>query len=266
MLFVSLFPLLLRRCVLPVIGVGLTAISCFAQQPVFFIVDSTPYDNQMARVGPILASAGSYAPGSVSLMIVNHWMIKLHALRYKYSKEWKTPDEVRISATADCKGKAIALYEEMAANGAERVRFIIGKHRASDALTHAWLEWETDNETTFSIQHSTGWQPKQSSKIRRSTFRSMHMKARKSIVRLTRLSLCRIEFRNLLGKPADLVKCAERAIRISCSITRAPPVMIRLRNWSAIRRGNFFWPTRIVHSVTNLLAKIFFRHVLVKQT
>jgi hypothetical protein len=146
MLFVSVFPRLLRRCVLPIISIGLTAASCFAQQTVFFVVDSTPYDNQMARVGPVLASAGSYfAPAPVSLVNVNQWMIKLHALRYKYSKEWKTPDEVRISATADCKGKAIALYEEMAASGAENVRFIIGKHRAGDAQTHAWLEWDTES-------------------------------------------------------------------------------------------------------------------------
>ena len=143
MLSVSLFRLPRKRCLLPIIALFLSALSSFAQQPLLFMVESTPYDNQMARIAPILASAGYRPPGLVSLLVVNQWMIKLRALRYKYSREWKTPEEVRAAAAADCKGKALALYEEMAACGAENVRFIIGKHRANDSLTHAWLEWDT---------------------------------------------------------------------------------------------------------------------------
>jgi hypothetical protein len=143
--FASLIPLLLKRCVLPVACIGLASISSFAQQPVFFEVDSTPYDNQMTRVYPILASGGSHSSGPVSLKIVNQSMINLHAIRYRYSKQWKTPDEVQFLRTADCKGKAIALYDEMVAEGAENVRLIIGQYRAGDSLTHAWVEWDTEN-------------------------------------------------------------------------------------------------------------------------
>ena len=41
--------------------------------------------------------------------------------------EWKTPDEVHLGAYADCKGKAVALYNAMHARGAENVRLVIGK-------------------------------------------------------------------------------------------------------------------------------------------
>lgn len=145
MVFAGLIPLLLRKCVLPATCIGLASISCFAQQPIFFEVESTPYDNQMSRVYPILASETSYAPVPVSLTVVNQWMIKLHAIRYQYAKQWKTPDEVKLSRAADCKGKALTLYDEMVAEGAQNVRLIIGQYRAEDTLTHAWVEWETEN-------------------------------------------------------------------------------------------------------------------------
>ena len=142
MVFVSLFPPL-RRCVLLIIGVGLIAAPSFAQRPAFLMVGSTPYDNQMARVSPILGSAGNCAPGSVSLMIVNQWMTELRAMPYQYSRYWQTPAEVDSAQAADCKGKAIALYEKMRRNGARNVRVVIGKRHIYDSATHAWVEWET---------------------------------------------------------------------------------------------------------------------------
>ena len=143
MVFVSLFPPL-RRCVLLLIGVGLIAAPSFAQRPAFLMVGSTPYDNQMARVSPILGSVGSYAPpGSVSMMIVNQWMTELRAMPYQYSRYWQTPAEVDLTQAADCKGKAIALYEKMRRNGARNVRVVIGKRHIYDSATHAWVEWET---------------------------------------------------------------------------------------------------------------------------
>ena len=142
MVFVSLFPPL-RRCVLLAIGVGLIAAPSFAQRPAFLMVGSTPYDNQMARVSPILASVPSYAPGSVSMMVVNQWMSELRAMPYQYSRYWQTPDEMNWAQAGDCKGKALALYEKMRRNGARNVRVVIGKHHIYDSATHAWVEWET---------------------------------------------------------------------------------------------------------------------------
>jgi hypothetical protein len=116
---------------------------CSFAQPVLIGVESTPYDNQMARVRPVLDSLPSEVPGSISLSMVNQWMRGLRRLPYRYSREWQTPDEVRAARRADCKGKAIAMYQLMQWIGAANVRFVIGKHHAGDWFTHAWLEWET---------------------------------------------------------------------------------------------------------------------------
>jgi hypothetical protein len=106
-------------------------------------VESTPYDNQMARVQPILVTTPIEVPGSISLTIVNQWMRQLRRLPYRYSNQWQTPEEVRAGRSADCKGKALAMYQFMQWIGASNVRFVIGKHHAGDWFTHAWLEWET---------------------------------------------------------------------------------------------------------------------------
>ncbi|MEP7014592.1 MAG: transglutaminase domain-containing protein [Verrucomicrobiota bacterium] len=74
-------------------------------------------------------------------------MSKLRQIPYRYSKQWQTPVEVSITRRADCKGKAMLLYEIMREKGVTDVRFIIGKRRASDWFTHAWLEWETADGT-----------------------------------------------------------------------------------------------------------------------
>jgi hypothetical protein len=67
----------------------------------------------------------------------------LRAIPYRYSPQWKTPEQVNSDVTADCKGKAILLYAIMRANGARHIRFVIGKRHVTDLRTHAWLEWDT---------------------------------------------------------------------------------------------------------------------------
>src|SRR3989440_3945485 len=113
-------------------------------QSAFLEVDSTPYDRQMARIQPTLMAPGGYSFERLSFALVNEWMIELRAMPYRYSREWQTPTEVEAARVADCKGKALALYDRMQLNGVMNVRFVIGKRRASDSLTHAWLEWETE--------------------------------------------------------------------------------------------------------------------------
>lgn len=124
---------------------GLTSGSCLSQ-PLFFAVEATPYDNQMARVRPVLECVNDYCPNPVSLNTVNQMMINLRGIRYRYSTQWKTPEEVKSARVADCKGKAITLYEAMQACGAKNVRFVIGKRRVRSSETHAWVEWETAEE------------------------------------------------------------------------------------------------------------------------
>lgn len=125
-----------------VVALGSTSVGL--AQSTFVEVDSTPYDKQMARVQPTLTAPSGYMFDEISFALVNEWMIELRAMPYRYSREWQTPSEVEAARVADCKGKALVLYDRMQLNGAANVRFVIGKRRASDSVTHAWLEWETE--------------------------------------------------------------------------------------------------------------------------
>jgi predicted transglutaminase-like cysteine proteinase len=110
-----------------------------------FTVPATPYDSQMARIRPVLTAPSRAAANQVSLNNVNQWMAGLRAIPYGYSVMWKTPAEAQSGAPADCKAKAVALYEKMQANGATNVRLVIGKRTSTSRLSHAWLAWETEN-------------------------------------------------------------------------------------------------------------------------
>ena len=112
-------------------------------QSTFFEVGSTPYDHQMQRIQPALTTSPAYGIYGPSLSAVNHWMIELRAMPYRYSREWRTPLEVEAAKVGDCKGKALLLYDWIQSNGATNVRLVIGKRRAESSLTHAWLEWQT---------------------------------------------------------------------------------------------------------------------------
>ena len=147
MVLISLSPRRLRKCFCALTAcVAFSAVSCFAET-IYFAVDSTPYDHQMMRVVPVLASTHVAWPDQVSVLIVNYWMSQLRAKPYQYSRRWQTPAEVEAANGADCKGKAVALYAQMRASGAQNVRVIIGKRRHEDAATHAWLEWEARDAT-----------------------------------------------------------------------------------------------------------------------
>ncbi len=122
----------------------LSTASCFAST-VFLSVKSTPYDRQMNRIRPVLISEPVAAEQQVSLTVVNQWMGDLRDIPYGYHMEWKTPSEVESRRPADCKGKAVALYERMQAKGAKNVRLVIGKRSPTSRSTHAWLVWETTN-------------------------------------------------------------------------------------------------------------------------
>ncbi len=133
--------LLKKTCWLLIIAGGSTSAG-FAQST-FFEVASTPYDHQMERVHPTLATRSTYGIYGPSLSAVNQWMTALRAMPYRYSRKWQTPFEVETAKVGDCKGKALVLYHQMQSNGATHVRLVIGKRWAYDSLTHAWLEWQT---------------------------------------------------------------------------------------------------------------------------
>jgi predicted transglutaminase-like cysteine proteinase len=125
----------------------LVGIVCFASLSSFastllLPVESTPYDGQMSRIRPVLLTEKK-TPGQLSVATVNEWMGDLRNIPYGYHLEWKMPAEVTSGEPADCKGKAVALYEKMQARGATNVRLVIGKRAPSSRVTHAWLVWQT---------------------------------------------------------------------------------------------------------------------------
>lgn len=145
MICISIQPFAFKKMLaLAVTLVCLSTASCFASS-VFLTVDSTPYDRQMSRIRPVLVAVSNGGSRDVSVSLVNHWMEDLRDIPYGYQMQWKTPTEVQSGRPADCKGKAVALYQRMHAHGAKNVRLVIGKRSPISRTTHAWLIWETDN-------------------------------------------------------------------------------------------------------------------------
>ena len=134
---------------------SVAASSSFADA-LLFTVSTTPYDKQMARIRPVLTATGRTSSNRVSLNIVNHWMGTLRSIPYGFTAMWKTPAEAQSGAPADCKAKAVALYEKMQAYGATNVRLVIGKRTLSSRKTHAWLAWDTQN-ASYVLDPTFNW-------------------------------------------------------------------------------------------------------------
>ncbi|MGH8094223.1 MAG: hypothetical protein ACREIF_12250 [Chthoniobacterales bacterium] len=157
MIFVSINPFAVKRFFFFFLAaIGFSCISCFGQS-MLLGVQSTPYDRQMSRIRPILASETRPVHGKISLGIVNSWMGNLRSIPYGFTKEWKTPAETESGAPADCKAKAVTLYQMMRAHGATNLRLVIGKHTATSRSTHAWLEWENESGS-YVLDPTLNWQ------------------------------------------------------------------------------------------------------------
>ena len=157
MIFVSINPFALKRFFFFfVAAIGLSCISCYGQS-ILLSVQSTPYDKQMSRIRPFLATEQRPSHSTLSLRIVNHWIWDLRSIPYGFTREWKTPAETESGAPADCKAKALTLYERMQSNGASNLRLVIGKHTLNSRSTHAWLEWETDG-SSYILDPTLNWQ------------------------------------------------------------------------------------------------------------
>lgn len=145
MIFVSINPFALKRFFFFLLAaIGFSCLSCFGQS-LLLSVKATPYDRQMSRIRPVLNAEIRPIRGQISLGMVNRWMGDLRAIPYGFTREWKTPEETQSGQPADCKAKAVALYDTMQAHGATHVRLIIGKRTPASRSTHAWLEWETED-------------------------------------------------------------------------------------------------------------------------
>jgi predicted transglutaminase-like cysteine proteinase len=135
-----------RTVLLTAFLLSIVVSSSFADA-LLFTVSATPYDRQMARIRPVLTASNHAASNRVSLHTVNQWMGNLRSIPYGFTMIWKTPAEAQSGAPADCKAKAVALYEKMQANGATNVRLVIGKRTSRSRQTHAWLSWDTQSGT-----------------------------------------------------------------------------------------------------------------------
>ena len=103
--------------------------------------NSLPSANELHWSRPVSDTPPAHR--DISLAIINHWIADLRLIPYVFTREWKTPVETESGAPADCKAKAIALYQLMQSHGATNFRPIIGNHTANSRSTHAWLERES---------------------------------------------------------------------------------------------------------------------------
>lgn len=169
MIMISIQPFDAKKiCALIATMICLSTVSVFAQ-PIFLSVPSTPYDRQMTRIQPVLFTKGATHHDSLSLAVVNHWIQDLRGIPYGFSSEWKTPSEVATGAAADCKGKAVALYHRMSANGAHNVRLVIGKRSWMSRKTHTWLEWTTDG-ASYVLDPTINWRACRAEKLGSSAY------------------------------------------------------------------------------------------------
>lgn len=156
MILVSVHPYEPKKILLLIAGLICFAVfPCFAQ-PVLLSVAATPYDHQMTRIQPVLVGKPDAAQEGLSLALVNRWVQELRGIPYGFSPEWKTPQEVETAPMADCKGKAVALYQKMHEHGARNVRLVIGRRTPTSRKTHAWLEWSIDGES-YVLDPTINW-------------------------------------------------------------------------------------------------------------
>ncbi len=172
MVTISIRPYTARKIWLVIAGlICLSFVSCFANS-LYVNVSSTPYDRQMTRIRPVLFSERA-SKQDLSMALVNHWMGDLRSIPYAFAMEWKTPAEVQTGAVADCKGKAVALYEMMHSRGAEDLRLIIGKRTVTSRKTHAWLEWTTAGNT-YVLDPTINWTACRADRLGNSSYISLY--------------------------------------------------------------------------------------------
>ena len=169
MIFISVNPFALKRFFFFLLAaIGFSCVSCLGET-ILLNVESTPYDKQMSRVRPLLVCGSPLGEAEISMGMVNYWIGNLRSIPYGFTKEWKTPAETQSGAPADCKAKAVALYETMQAHGATKLRLVIGKRATTSRSTHAWLEWETESGV-YVLDPTINWRAYRGSDVGRRSY------------------------------------------------------------------------------------------------
>ena len=161
-----------KTLLLSALLLAFAASSSFADA-LLFTVGSTPYDRQMARIRPVLTAPAHSGGSQVSISLVNQWMTDLRSIPYGFTTFWKTPAEAQSGAPADCKAKAVALYEKMRENGATNVRLVIGKRTATSRQTHAWLAWDTEGGS-YVLDPTFNWAACSSAQVGRRNYQPLY--------------------------------------------------------------------------------------------
>src|SRR5947209_6105839 len=113
MVLISLQPFIPTRVLSLIFALVCASSAAALAESTLVPVEQTPYDHQMTRVEPVLTQKARPTKSSVSLTQVNGWIGDLRSIPYGFNQEWKTPQEVETAPVADCKGKAVALYDRM---------------------------------------------------------------------------------------------------------------------------------------------------------
>jgi len=188
MILISIHPYDFKKVFLFVDSlICLSALPCFAGS-LLLSVDSTPYDRQMSRIQPVLYAKAPAQKDNLSVAMVNHWIQGLREIPYGFSAEWKTPAEVETAPAADCKGKAVALYQIMHEHGARNVRLVIGKRTFTSSKTHAWLEWN-NGSGTYVLDPTINWMAYKSEQVGSSNYLPLYAYAGSHKYRAARSTL-----------------------------------------------------------------------------
>jgi hypothetical protein len=189
MIFVSINPFALKRFFLFFLAaIGFSCLTCFGQS-IFVNVKNTPYDQQMTRIRPVLvANEPPHSSGELTLGKVDLWIGYLRSIPYGFRREWKTPAETESGAPADCKAKAVDLYQRMQASGASNVRLVIGRHTSRSRCTHAWVEWETEGGT-YVLDPTLNWRAFPADRLGRNSYIPLYAYAGSKKFRATPVAL-----------------------------------------------------------------------------
>jgi len=98
----------------------------------------TPYDAYLGPVWSVLKNLSGKADTDLAAQLVREG----HAFRYSYNKDQpympQTPEQTEASKSGDCKAKSLWVASKLNDRG---VRFVIGKAKAGQSMSHAWLIW-----------------------------------------------------------------------------------------------------------------------------
>lgn len=105
-------------------------------QPVNF----TPFDTRMRNAGLFGgSSAESSALGDHSIDTIFNTARSFRYVADRGRDNWQTDTETQSRRAGDCEDKAVWLYKNLIAGGAQNVRLVIGRYRQMDRQLHVWV-------------------------------------------------------------------------------------------------------------------------------